>query len=109
GDDPLSLQDAMRVMGEMNNLEELEREVRQAMMGNDASSLDTEEIGRLLGEETRQFVEELQQMTKMLEEAGFIRRRGDRWELTPQAIRKIGERALQDIFTKIKGGALGDH
>ncbi len=109
GDDPLTLQEAMRVMGEMNSLDELSEEVIQAMRSNDASSLDAEEIGRLLGEEAQRLTEDLQRLTKMLEDAGFIRRKGNRWELTPQAIRKIGERALQDIFSKIRGGVLGDH
>jgi uncharacterized protein with von Willebrand factor type A (vWA) domain len=46
---------------------------------------------------------------KMLEDAGLIRRRGRDWELTPRAMRKIGERALEDIFGRIDGGLAGDH
>jgi len=46
---------------------------------------------------------------RMLEEAGFIQRKGKQWALTPRAIRKIGERALQDIFGRIDRGLAGDH
>jgi uncharacterized protein with von Willebrand factor type A (vWA) domain len=45
----------------------------------------------------------------MLEEAGLIRRKGNEWELTPKAVRKIGQKALQDIFGKIKDSNFGDH
>lgn len=109
GDEPLTLQEALRLMGDMNSMAELEQELIQAARSNDASNLDTDEIGRLLGEEARQMAEQLQQLTKMLEEAGLIRRRGNDWELTPRAIRTIGERALQDIFGKLKNSAFGDH
>ena len=53
--------------------------------------------------------EQMQQLTRMLEEAGLIRRKGNDWELTPRAVRKIGERALQDIFGRLQRNAFGDH
>jgi uncharacterized protein with von Willebrand factor type A (vWA) domain len=109
GDEPISLQEAMRLMGDMHGLEELEQELMQAIKGNDVSGLDTDEIGRLVGAEARALADELQQLTKMLEEAGLIRRKGKDWELTPRAMRKIGERALQDIFGNIDRGLLGNH
>jgi uncharacterized protein with von Willebrand factor type A (vWA) domain len=109
GDDPLTLQEALRLMGDMNGLDELERELTEAARNSDASRLDSDEIGRLIGDEARQIAEELQQLAKMLEDAGLIRRRGNDWELTPRATRKIGERALNDIFGRIDGGLAGDH
>ncbi|MBF8267015.1 MAG: hypothetical protein HW388_523 [Dehalococcoidia bacterium] len=89
GDEPITLQEALKLMGDLNSLETLEREVREAMRSNDASRLDPDEVGRLL--------------------AGFIRRKGDDWELTPFAIRKIGERALKEIFSKLGRRSAGEH
>ena len=109
GDEPVTLQEAMRLMGDMNSIDGLERELIQAVRSNDASEVDSDEIDRLLGEEARQMIEQLKQLTRMLEEAGLIRRHGDGWELTPRAIRKVGERALQDIFGKLRKGDIGDH
>ena len=54
-------------------------------------------------------IEQMQQLTKMLEEAGPDRAKGKDWELTPRAMRKIGERALQDIFGQLQAATLGDH
>lgn len=109
GDEPVTLQEAMRLMGDMNSMGDLERDLLQAIRTNNAADLDTEEIGRLLGEEARRMTEQMQEMTRMLEEAGLIQRRGKDWELTARAIRKIGERALQDIFGKLHEDAVGDH
>jgi uncharacterized protein with von Willebrand factor type A (vWA) domain len=99
----------MRLMGDMEGLGELERELIEAVRSNDASRLDSDEIGRLIGDEARRMAEELKEFVRMLEEAGFIQRKGQEWVLTPRAMRKIGERALDDIFGRIDRGLSGDH
>ena len=109
GDEPVTLQEALRMMGELNSLEELEDQMREAIRYNDAGRVDVDEVGRLLGEESKRYAEELQELTKRLEEAGFIQRKGQGWELTPQAIRKIGEKALKTIFSQMNEGRIGDH
>jgi uncharacterized protein with von Willebrand factor type A (vWA) domain len=109
GDEPVSLQEAMRLMGDMHGLDELERELLQSIKSNDASGLDTDEIGRLVDQEAKALADQLQQLTKMLEEAGLLQRKGKDWELTPRATRKIGEKALEDIFGRIDKGLLGNH
>ena len=97
-------------MGDLNDMEELEHQLRNALRTNDATNIDADELGKVLGEEARQFAQELQRLTKELEEAGLIRKRGQHgWELTPQAMRKIGDKALTDIFNRIRGGDIGDH
>ena len=62
-----------------------------------------------MGAEAQALAEQLKELTKMLEESGLIQRKGKDWELTPRALRKIGERALQDIFGNIDSGLLGNH
>ena len=109
GDEPVTLQQALELMGDLNNIDDLESQLRQALRTNDATKIDADQIGDVLGEEARRFAQELQRLTKELEEAGFIRRKGNGWELTPQAIRKIGDKALTDIFNRIRGNDLGDH
>jgi uncharacterized protein with von Willebrand factor type A (vWA) domain len=109
GDESITLQEAMRLMGDMEGLGELERELIEAVRTNDASRLDSDEIGRLIGDEARRMADELKEFVRMLEEAGFIQRRGQEWTLTPRAMRKIGERALEDIFGRIDRGLSGDH
>src|SRR5581483_1622162 len=109
GDEPITLQEAMRLMGDMHGLDELERELIDAARTNDASRIDAEEIGRLVGDDARQIAEELRDFVRMLEEAGLIQRNGKQWTLTPRAMRKIGERALESIFERAEGGLAGEH
>jgi uncharacterized protein with von Willebrand factor type A (vWA) domain len=109
GDEPLTLQEAMKVMGDMNSFDELERELIDASRNNDAGRVDQDELSRLLGQEAGQTLEQMRELTRMLEEAGMIEQRGKNWQLTAQAIRKIGQRALQEVFGQIRDSNIGDH
>ncbi len=51
----------------------------------------------------------MKELMKTLEEAGYIQKKGNRWELTARGIRKIGQKALQDIFNKMKRDGFGRH
>lgn len=109
GDEPLSPRDALDMMGDLNDIETPMRDFDRAMRMNDASTLDLDAIERLLGEESREDAARLQDLTKALKEAGLLRRRGLNWELTPRAVRKIGERALRDIFGDLQPSTSGEH
>ncbi len=51
----------------------------------------------------------MQDIARMLEDEGYVKRVGDRWELTPRAIRKMGERALREVFGNLQKDRLGGH
>jgi uncharacterized protein with von Willebrand factor type A (vWA) domain len=111
GEEPVSLQDALKLMGEMEEIGQLEQSLRDAVRTNDASDVDSDAVGRLLGHQAREMTRQLQQLTRMLEEAGLIQRGAhNRWELTPLAARKIGDKALREIFAHLReSGMLGKH
>ena len=109
GDEPLSLQEALNLMGDLNDMEGLESDIRDAMRHNDPSRINADQMGRVLGEEAAKFAKDLQRMMRELEESGFLQRGDHGLELTPKAMRKIGEKALTDIFKRIRGGTIGDH
>ncbi|MCB0995462.1 MAG: hypothetical protein KDB21_10245, partial [Acidimicrobiales bacterium] len=48
-------------------------------------------------------------VARMLEEAGLIENREGRFELTPRAIRRIGQHALSDLFRKLSTDRAGRH
>ncbi|MEP7003752.1 MAG: VWA domain-containing protein [Chloroflexota bacterium] len=109
GDDPLTLAEALGLMDEMNQISDLEDVVRGARDHGDLSDLDPEQVERLAGTKARQSLEELQKMSQLLEDAGLIRKDGDKYELTPRGIRKIGQRSLEEIFSTLKRDAFGKH
>jgi uncharacterized protein with von Willebrand factor type A (vWA) domain len=109
GDEPLSLQEAMKLMDDLQELDRLEKQLRSADDAANLEGIDAEELRRLLGEESADQLEQLKRITKMLEEAGYLERKGRKWELTPLAIRKIGQKALRDIFQHLKRDRFGNH
>ena len=49
------------------------------------------------------------ELARQLEEAGYLEWKGDEMQLTPRAVRKVGQKALQDIFAYLKKDAFGKH
>ncbi|MGH2450944.1 MAG: vWA domain-containing protein [Candidatus Limnocylindria bacterium] len=109
GDEPLTLAEALGLMDEMNQLSDLDESVRSARAPGDLEAVDRDQVERLAGQGARQALEDLQRMTALLEEAGLIRKDGERYELTPRGIRKIGQRSLEEIFATLKRDAFGRH
>lgn len=109
GEENMTLEEAMNVMGELQSMDDLETQIRQAMRRGDLDELDAEMLEALLGEEARQDLDRLAEIAKRLEEAGYLRRDGDRLELTPAAVRKIGQKVLRDLFGDLRKGRAGDH
>lgn len=109
GEEPLSLTEALRLMEELQGLDELARQLEEARFASDLEKIDATRLRHYLGEEAHRSLEQLQRLTDVLEDAGYIQRRSGRWELTPKAIRKIGQKALRDIFGYLKKGRFGKH
>jgi uncharacterized protein with von Willebrand factor type A (vWA) domain len=109
GDETLNLLQAMRLMEQMQGLDELERQLERVQYGGSLDDVDEERLRELLGEEAYQAFRQLKEMLEVLERAGYIRRRGQEWELTPKAIRRIGQKALGEIYAQIKKSAYGKH
>jgi uncharacterized protein with von Willebrand factor type A (vWA) domain len=109
GDESISLSEAVRMMDRLNDYDDLEQQLKEVRDWNDFANLDTDKIQDLLGEETLEQMDQLSKMAKMLEEAGYIQKSRRGFELTPQGARKIGEKALTDIFKELKKDQLGQH
>ena len=109
GDEEISLQEAMRLMEELQQLDELEREIRGVRALEDLEGVDPQKVELLLGPEAAEDLQRLQEMTKRLEEAGYLHREGDELSLTARAIRKIADQALRDVFAVLKRDRIGGH
>ena len=109
GQDEISMEEAMRIMDELQQMDQLEGQLKDIRSPEDLERVDEERLAEILGEEARQSWKELKKIMKRLEEAGYIRRRGDKLELTPKGIRKIGQKAIRDIFGQLKKDRVGSH
>jgi uncharacterized protein with von Willebrand factor type A (vWA) domain len=109
GDESLPLNEAIRMMGRMQQMEGLEEQFQEARRLDKLDAIDSQQVKELLGDEEYQSIEQLKELMKVLENAGYIEKKGKRWELTARGIRKIGQKALQDIFNKMKRDGFGRH
>jgi uncharacterized protein with von Willebrand factor type A (vWA) domain len=109
GDQEMNLQEAMRLMEEMQRMDELERELRGIRNLEDLGRVEPEKVEQLLGPEAREDLQKLQELTRQLEDAGYLERHGDELSLTARAIRKIADQALRDVFSVLKRDRLGGH
>ncbi|TMC22933.1 MAG: VWA domain-containing protein [Chloroflexi bacterium] len=109
GNESLPLNEAMRVMARMQQAEGLLDQLQEARRLDDIEAIDSAKVKELLGDEEYESVEQLKELMKVLEEAGYIQKKGNHWELTSRGIRKIGQKALQDIFNKLKRDGFGRH
>src|SRR5947207_8593661 len=72
GDESLPFNEAMRMMSRLQQMEGLEDQLNEARRMDDLEAIDSEKVKELLGDEEEQSVEQLKELMKMLEEAGYI-------------------------------------
>ena len=109
GDDPLTLEGALEQLGRLERLDRLGAQLAGADDPAALAEVDPEEVRRMLGEESAQDLQALQQIARQLERAGYVERRGDRLELTPRGHRRIGQKVLNELFAHLRRDALGGH
>lgn len=110
GSERLGLDAAMELMNEMSQLDELIEQVQSAERGGDLDRIDRDLLQDLMGDDATEDLDRLNELLKALEEAGYIRPTGDdRWELTPRGSRMIGQKALGEIYERLKRQSMGNH
>src|SRR5499427_8196314 len=109
GDDPLGLGDATTAIADLADLAELEAALGQDYPGASMDDIDEAAIRRSLGRQAVDDMEALRQIERELERQGYLQRTAGKLELTPKAVRRLGETALRKIFANLPEGRLGDH
>lgn len=109
GSDPLNFGQAMDLMGDLGDLDQIEQMLQGTTNPGALAEIDFERAAELLGDDTAQAMEAMAEFTKMLEEAGLINNKGGALELTPRALRKVGQNVLDDLYTKLSADRLGRH
>ncbi len=109
GDQEIDLQAAMELMREMQQLDELEQQMQRAQYDGKVDGIDADKVEDLLGKEAAENLEEMKKLMEILEEAGYVRKDGNKWELTPRGTRTLGQKALGEIYQRLKKQSLGNH
>ncbi len=109
GDDPLQFGEMPQLLDTLGDLDDLENLMRSATQPGELAEVDLDRARELLGDDAARSLDRLRELTRMLEEAGLIEQREGRLELTPRAIRAIGNQALSDIYRKLLKDRAGRH
>ncbi|MFQ5556401.1 MAG: hypothetical protein ACE5GB_02680 [Acidimicrobiales bacterium] len=109
GIDPLDMGQAVDLMSELGDIDQLDNLLRGTTNPGALAEVDTDVARELLGEDAAESLERMAEVARMLEEAGLIENREGRYELTPRAIRKIGQGALRDLFKRLSADRIGSH
>jgi uncharacterized protein with von Willebrand factor type A (vWA) domain len=109
GEDPLGLGDATTALAELADLGELESALRQDYPGARLDDVDEEAVRRALGRQAVDDMSALKEIERELERQGYLQRHEGSLELTPKAVRRLGETALRQVFAQLGDGTMGEH
>jgi uncharacterized protein with von Willebrand factor type A (vWA) domain len=109
GSEPLGLGDATTAVSELADLADLEQALRQDYPGARLDDIDEEAVRRALGRQAVDDMEALRQIERELERQGYLLNNEGKLELTPKAVRRLGDTALRKVFARLAEGGHGDH
>jgi uncharacterized protein with von Willebrand factor type A (vWA) domain len=109
GQDPLGFAEAAAVMNQLGDMDRLEQMMSTASNPGALAEVDTDRARELLGDDAARSLEQLARMARQLQEAGLMDTKEGRLELTPRGLRKIGQNALSDLFSRLIKERMGKH
>jgi uncharacterized protein with von Willebrand factor type A (vWA) domain len=109
GSETLGLQGALDELARLDRLDGLEAKLGEARSPAALEAIDPGEVEELLDREAADDLRALQSLAHRLEEAGLIERRGDQLTLTPRGTRRIGQRVLDELFSRLRRDVFGGH
>ena len=105
GQTPMQFQQSQELMERMEELRRLEGQLSSMQLRD----VDKELLEKLLGGDPKQDFEGVMRMQSLLEEGGYVLEQGDRFELTPRGVRRVGQLALKDIYQQLRRDGMGRH
>jgi uncharacterized protein with von Willebrand factor type A (vWA) domain len=109
GEESISYSEAIRLMETLQKMDKLEAQFMDSQFDRSIDAVDEQLVKELIGNQAAEELEKLRNITRILEEAGYIHWKDNKYQLTPRGMRKIGQKALQDIYAQLKKDRLGGH
>jgi uncharacterized protein with von Willebrand factor type A (vWA) domain len=107
GSQRMGMGEAGEILGQLRQIEQFLRWGQRGL--GDPSDLDLEEIRELLGEEAYEHLKYLRGIEQMMVDEGHLMRSEDGLKLSPKGMRRIGDKALREIFQMLNKNRWGDH
>ncbi|MGH9083304.1 MAG: vWA domain-containing protein, partial [Acidimicrobiales bacterium] len=109
GGSPMGLSEATDTAAQLGQLDRMEELFRSASSPAALGEADLDEVARHLGEDAARSLARLARLARELEAAGLVGKHGGRTELTPKGVRRLGQRALADLFGELREARLAEH
>ncbi len=109
GDDPQPLSATVDALERLHDYEDLERSMTGDYAGAALEDVDEDAVRRTLGEPAVRDLRQLKEIERLLERAGLVQRNHGRLEVTPRVARRLGERALTQVFEELRRDREGTH
>ena len=109
GDEQLGYGQAAQALGEIADLDDLLEQLGQEHPGASLDDVDVESVQRHLGRAAADEVRRLQQLERELKRQGWLTGSGADPQLSPKALRRLGESALRTVFAHLERGPRGQH
>src|SRR2546426_808765 len=109
GSESLPLQEALGLMERLQGIEDLEAALREGYQGRQLTPEQSAQLQQLLGPDARQAADQMSELASQLEKKGYVQRGRRGMELTPRGMRRIGQKALRDLYARLKRDRFGDH
>lgn len=92
----------------LQKMDRLENQFKNS--GNSSlKSIDEQLLKEIMGDDAVDHLKRLHDIPRTLNEAGYISRTDGKYVLTPRGMRRIGQKALQDIFAQLRKCRGGGH
>ncbi|OZM76032.1 VWA domain-containing protein [Pseudonocardia sp. MH-G8] len=103
GDNPLGMGEATRAMEQLGQLDSLAEQLSQSYPGARMEDIDLDALGEHLGEQARVDARALAELERELQRQGLFQRAPDgSLQLSPKALRRLGESALRDVVDQVR-------
>src|ERR1035437_1468121 len=83
GDESLSYDEAMKLMEQLQKMDKLEEQIARSQYDPSSQDIDRDLVSEVLGEPSAEDLHAINSITKLLEEAGYIKREDQKFSLTP--------------------------
>jgi uncharacterized protein with von Willebrand factor type A (vWA) domain len=109
GEGPMSISRATDLASQLGQLDRMEDLLQSASTPAALSEIDLDQVRAHMGEDAARALDRLAKLTKSLADQGLIEQHGGRTELTPRGVRRLGQKALSDLFGQLNKDRIGDH
>jgi uncharacterized protein with von Willebrand factor type A (vWA) domain len=102
GENPMGMGEATRAMEQLGQLDALAEQLAQGYPGARVEDIDLDVLAEHLGDQARVDAQALADLQRELERDGLFTRAADgSLQLSPKALRRLGESALRDVVDRL--------